>query len=42
MGRLDGQRAVVSASGGKMGGAIALHLAAEGCDVALERSRCGA
>ncbi len=35
MGRLDGQRAVVSASGGKMGGAIALHLAAEGCDVAL-------
>ena len=35
MGRLEGQRAVVSASGGKMGGTIALHLAAEGCDVAL-------
>jgi len=35
MGRLDGQRAVVTASGGKMGGTIALRLAAEGCDVAL-------
>ena len=35
MGRLEGQRAVVSASGGKMDGTIALRLAAEGCDVAL-------
>jgi gluconate 5-dehydrogenase len=35
MGRLDGRHAVVTASGGKMGAAIALRLAAEGCDVAL-------
>jgi NAD(P)-dependent dehydrogenase (short-subunit alcohol dehydrogenase family) len=33
--RLEGQRAVVTASGGKMGGTIAVHLAAEGCDIAL-------
>jgi NAD(P)-dependent dehydrogenase (short-subunit alcohol dehydrogenase family) len=35
MTRFEGRRAIVTASGGKMGGAIALRLAAEGCDVAL-------
>ena len=35
MGRLEAKRAIVTASGGKMGGTIALHLAREGCDVAL-------
>jgi NAD(P)-dependent dehydrogenase (short-subunit alcohol dehydrogenase family) len=35
MSRLAAQRAVVTASGGKMGGTIATHLAREGCSVAL-------
>lgn len=35
MGRLEGKRAVVTASGGRMGGTIAVRLAAEGCNVAL-------
>jgi NAD(P)-dependent dehydrogenase (short-subunit alcohol dehydrogenase family) len=39
--RLVGQRAVVTASGGKMGGTIAVHLATEGCDVALNDLEAG-
>jgi NAD(P)-dependent dehydrogenase (short-subunit alcohol dehydrogenase family) len=35
MQRVEGKRAVVTASGGKMGGAIALRLAEEGADVVL-------
>ena len=35
MDRVAGKRAVVTASGGKMGGAIALRLAEEGADVVL-------
>ena len=34
-GRVEGQKAVVTGSGGAMGGAIALRLAADGADVAL-------
>src|SRR5215471_13651736 len=33
--RVDGKKAVVTGSGGAMGGAIALRLAEEGADVAL-------